>query len=377
MKKLMTLLLSVMMVGCLGMTALAAEEEDQEMVPILAEVPEDWENPFAWAWADDGTNAFAAWPGEAMEQLGDTGWYYIYVPSFVQNVIISANEASVQTAGDAVEAGREVWIAIADDLTTTVSYEQQSDTEIPTYVETFPVHAYVPLEWENVSVAFGDGGEKDMIGGEDGWFTASVPVTATSLVLTGNSGAASTESITIEPREVWVTVYNDLSYEVSYEDPDAPDAPPITVYAQVPEDWAGPCCWAWSAPDGTNAFSAWPGEAMTEGEDGWYSIEVPGWVNSIIINANEGGVQTTDLSVEVGKDVWISVSDAENAAVSYEQPSGEAPEEAPAPSEASTESAPEDEGEGEGNTIIWIVVAAVVIVAVVAIAVAVSKKKKK
>ena len=116
---------------------------------------------------------------------------------------------------------------------------------------------------------------------------------------------------------------------------------------------------------------------MTEGEDGWYSIEVPGWVNSIIINANEGGVQTTDLSVEVGKDVWISVSDAENAAVSYEQPSGEAPEEATAPSEAPTESAPEDEGEGEGNTIIWIVVAAVVIVAVVAIAVAVSKKKKK
>ena len=49
MKKLMALLLSVMMVGCLGVTALAAEEENQEMVPILAEVPEDWENPFAWA----------------------------------------------------------------------------------------------------------------------------------------------------------------------------------------------------------------------------------------------------------------------------------------------------------------------------------------
>ena len=56
MKKLMALLLSVMMVGCLGVTALAAEEENQEMVPILTEVPEDWENPFAWAWADDGTN---------------------------------------------------------------------------------------------------------------------------------------------------------------------------------------------------------------------------------------------------------------------------------------------------------------------------------
>ena len=65
----------------------------------------------------------------------------------MQNVIISANEAAVQTAGDVVEAGREVWIAVADDLTTTVSYEAQADVEIPAYVETYTVHAYVPLEW--------------------------------------------------------------------------------------------------------------------------------------------------------------------------------------------------------------------------------------
>ena len=54
----------------------------------------------------------------------------------------------------------------------------------------------------------------------------------------------------------------------------------------------------------------------------WYTIEVPGWINSVIINANEGSVQTADLSVEVGKDVWIVVSDAENATVSYEEPAG-------------------------------------------------------
>lgn len=334
MKKLMALLLCVLMVSCLCTAAMADEGGSDEMVPVLAQVPADWTDPCCWAWADDGTNAFAAWPGGQMEPLGDSGWYYIYVPGFVQNVIISANEATVQTAGDVVEAGREVWIAVADDLTTTVSYDAQSDLEIPAYVETFTVHAYVPLEWENVSVS-ADGGEAAaMSGGEEGWFTASVPATAASLVFSGNDGAAATEAIAIEPQEVWVTVYNDLSYEVSYEDPDAPDAEPITVHAQVPADWDAPCCWAWSAPDGTNAFSAWPGEAMTAGEDGWYSIEVPGWINSIIINANEGGVQTSDLSVEVGKDVWISVADAENATVSYEQPSGEAPEETPAPSEA-------------------------------------------
>ncbi len=112
---------------------------------------------------------------------------------------------------------------------------------------------------------------------------------------------------------------------------------------------------------------------MTEGEDGWYSIEVPGWVNSIIINANEGGVQTADISVETGKDVWISVADAENATAAYEQPDGEAePEATPA---ESTEPAPA-EGEGGGNTVLWIVIA-VVVVAAIAVAVAVSRKKKK
>ena len=372
MKKLMALLLCVLMVSCLCTAAMADEGGSDEMVPVLAQVPADWADPCCWAWADDGTNAFAAWPGGQMEPLGDSGWYYIYVPGFVQNVIISANEATVQTAGDVVEAGREVWIAVADDLTTTVSYDAQSDLEIPAYVETFTVHAYVPLEWENVSVS-ADGGEAAaMSGGEEGWFTASVPATAASLVFSGNDGAAATEAIAIEPQEVWVTVYNDLSYEVSYEDPDAPDAEPITVHAQVPADWDAPCCWAWSAPDGTNAFSAWPGEAMTEGEDGWYSIEVPGWINSIIINANEGGVQTSDLSVEVGKDVWISVADAENATVSYEQPSGEAPEATPAPSET-----PATDNGGGSSTVIWVIVVVAVVIVIAVVAVAVNKKKKK
>ena len=379
MKKFTAMLLCLLLIACLS-TAALADSAEAEMVPVLAQVPADWANPCCWAWADDGTNAFAAWPGGAMEPLGDSGWYYIYVPAFVQNVIISANEAAVQTAGDVVEAGREVWIAVADDLTTTVSYEAQADVEIPAYVETYTVHAYVPLEWESVSVLAGEA-EKAMSGGEEGWFTADVPVTATSLTFIGNGGAAQTEAVAVEPQEVWVTVYNDLSTEAVYEDPEAPDAPPITVHAQVPADWASPCCWAWSAPDGTNAFAAWPGEAMTEGEDGWYSIEVPGWVNSIIINANEGGIQTTDLSVETGKDVWITVTDAENSAVAYEQPAGEAAEPSAEPSAAPEESAApaeDSEGAGEGGSsaTLWIVIA-VVVVAVIAVAAVVSKKKKK
>ena len=57
---------------------------------------------------------------------------------------------------------------------------------------------------------------------------------------------------------------------------------------------------------------------MQEGD--WYTIQVPGWINSVIINANGGTVQTTDLSVETGKELWITVENAETAQVAYEAP---------------------------------------------------------
>ena len=84
-----------------------------------------------------------------------------------------------------------------------------------------------------------------------------------SIIVSGNEGSVQTEDVTVEPQELWITVYDDLSYELAYEDPETAGVENITVYAQVPADWSGPCLWAWSAPDGTNAFAAWPGEAMS------------------------------------------------------------------------------------------------------------------
>lgn len=80
-----------------------------------------------------------------------------------------------------------------------------------------------------------------------------------------------------------------------------------------------PCLWAWSAPDGTNAFAAWPGEEMKAGEDGWYSIKVPVWVNSIIVNANEGSVQTEDISIDPAE-LWVTVAADGSYDFSYKNP---------------------------------------------------------
>lgn len=389
MKKAIAVLTAVLlMLSVLSLMAFAAE--DNEMVPVVVQVPEGWDAPNLWAWADDGTNAFAAWPGEEMEPLAE-GWYCIYVPGFVQNVIVNANQgtdAAVQTDGIVVEANKEVWITVAEDGTASVSYEAQLRGEIPAYVEKFVVHAYVPLSWKTVNMwawsapdgtnAFEAWPGAEMKEGEDGWFTGKAPTWINSLIVNGNEGTVQTEDISVEGKELWITVYEDLTYELSYEDP-AKAVDNITIHAQVPSDWEAPCCWAWSAPDGTNAFTAWPGEALTQDSD-WYTIEAPGWINSVIINGNEGSIQTTDLSVEAGKDIWVVVSDPENASVSYEEPAAAPtpvetnPPETDAPT-APAVSEPAPEAAGNHTGLIVSIIAAVLVIGGGA-AFIVTKKKK-
>ena len=152
----------------------------------------------------------------------------------------------------------------------------------------------------------------------------------------------------------------------------------FTVHAYVPLSWETVNMWAWSAPDGTNAFSSWPGEALTQDGD-WYTIEVPGWINSVIINGNEGSVQTSDLSVEAGKDVWVVVTDPENATVSYEEPAIEVvPDETEAPTtEAPATDAPAEEPAQESGSSTAIIIGVIVAVVIVAGGAAVVIKKKK
>lgn len=215
---------------------------------------------------------------------------------------------------------------------------------------------------------------KTMSKGEDGWYTASAPVWVNSIIVNGNSGDVQTEDIPIDAAEVWVTVSEDGTSDFTYNDPNAPVAEDITVHVKAPADWSEPHLWAWSAPDGTNAFSSWPGEALQEGEDGWLTLSVPGWVNSIIVNGSDGSVQTSDLSVETGKDLWIVVSDAENAEVTYEAPA-ETVETAEAPAAESEPTVAAEPAETKSNAM-PIVIVVVVVIAIVAGGVVVSKKKK-
>lgn len=388
-KKLSMVLLSVMMLmmtaGQLPVTAAPAED----MTVVYVQIPEDWEGPCIWAWDEDGNNAFEAWPGGTMEaDTANEGWYYAFIPNWATHVIINGNEGSVQTEEQILE-GKNAWLTVSSPEEVSISYDQQTEGEIPEYVETFPVHVKVPESWSDPNMwawsapdgtnVFENWPGEALTMGENDWYTMELPTWVNSVIVNGNGGEVQTEDISIDAAELWITVLEDGSADFTYNDPDKEEVANITVRVMAPSDWEAPNLWAWSAPDGTNAFASWPGEALEEDENGWLKMQVPGWVNSLIVNGNEGSVQTTDISVDAGKDVWLVVKGPEEAEVYYEEPqveTAEASEEADAETETTAPEEEKPEDEGSNMTVVWIIVA-VVVVAVIAAGVVIVVKKKK
>lgn len=372
--------MAVLTIAMIPQTIKADEATDAKKA-VYVQVPQDWENPCVWAWDDDGNNAFEAWPGEEMEaDSANEGWYYIWVPTWANHVIVNANDGNVQTAEQVLDGEKDCWITVTDADNAEVTYDKQTTGETPEYVEKFAIHAKVDAGWENPCLwawsapdgtnAFEAWPGMEMKQDDNGWYTAKAPIWVNSIIINANEGSVQTDDISIDAAEVWVTVDADGKADFSYTDPDKAEVANITVHVITPSDWDAPCLWAWSAPDGTNAFASWPGEALEEGENGWLVKEVPGWVNSIIVNGNEGSVQTSDISVDTGKDIWLVVKDADNFEVSYEEPQVDVA------AEPATE-APAETAEAGSNNTAPIVIGIVVIAAAVVIIIAVAKKNAK
>lgn len=386
-KRIYALLCMVAMFVMMIPSMAFAAEADETKVAINVKVPDDWQNPCVWAWDEDGNNAFEAWPGEECEATPDNeGWYYVWVPDWANHVIVNANAGEVQT-GELVLDGKDAWIIVSDADNAEISYDAQTTGDTPEYTEKFLIHAKVDDSWENPNLwawsapdgtnAFEAWPGKAMTAGEDGWYTAKAPTWVNSIIINANNGDVQTEDLSIDPAEIWVTVAEDGTADFSYTDPEKAEIPNVTVHVKTPSDWENPNLWAWSAPDGTNAFASWPGEALEE-NNGWLTKEIPGWVNSIIVNGNDGSVQTSDISIETEKDVWVVVTDAENYEVTYEEPDATAIDATAtdaAAEETTTETVATENTQQSSTPVVLIII--IVIVLAVIVAAVVTKKKSK
>ena len=73
----------------------------------------------------------------------------------------------------------------------------------------------------------------------------------------------------------------------------------ITVRFLKPDDWTSVYFFAWTE-SGTNLLGGWPGKAISQGADGWYSHTFDAQYSefNFIINQGKGGLQSGDLKVD-------------------------------------------------------------------------------
>ena len=96
----------------------------------------------------------------------------------------------------------------------------------------------------------------------------------------------------------------------------------MEVHVRIPSSWKSGNLWAWNTASGQRAFSQWPGKTMTQKTRGWYTEEVPDWVNAIVISANRDAVRkTADIIINLA-DVWITVYDDFSYDIHYSENGG-------------------------------------------------------
>lgn len=169
--------------------------------------------------------------------------------------------------------------------------------------------------WNSTGDLFDAWPGKQMVDDGNGWYRYSLPSSYLDFIISNGSGVQ-TEDIRVNGKDVEVVVEEDGSYTINYREETLTEwENGINVTVSVPDDWKEPYMWAWDSAQG-DVFSQWPGAAMTL-NNGTYTIELPNWTTGVIVNANNSSIQTMDISIEPGKDVWIIVNSEAEIQVQY------------------------------------------------------------
>lgn len=435
MKRLLAIICVLVCLCGLCVPAFAANDS----YTIHADVPDEWATAYVWAWNDNQQNAFNAWPGQKLTKDAD-GYYTGSVPSGYTNLVIAEKDGGAQTIDINGVEPKELWIVLgqsADGKYYDYSMGYSKDSIAPPAdVPSTPVEPSEPAKLNSLAIV-GEGipGVKnwivedpagDMTKVEENVYTKVIAVTAGTTMkfkIAGNDtwddtynfgapedgtpvtvGSAMDMTVGGGSKNYALTADKDCNLKFTVklggdvptllveETTEAPETAPstpsgemITVYAKFPDDWTDVRVWAWDDTIGDADPSGWPGTfVMTEGANGWYSVQIPNWVTGVLLNANGASTQTTDLVIEAGKDIWINArTDVSQPTVHYEEVEVADPEPTEPPTIATrpivrpTEPAGTNDTKAPAdNTVLFCVIGSVVVIGIAAAVYFILSKKK-
>ena len=317
-----------------------------EMITVHAKVPTDWEAAYLYAWT---TSPYKAWPGAAMAQ-GTEGWWTVEIPEGMANIIVSDGNGT-QTVDLQNEDADIVWVVLGE-KNPDGKYEAAVTATKPSDFSDENAGNYVPPAAPTEFYLVG------YINGADYYETThkfvngklTITLTADSYAMikdnngdvygtaayctekTANMAIGGGEKMFVPKGEITftLTVNADGTVKLSYTVPTPeggneggeqggnqsgttgnPEVPTgsLIIHAKVPAAWASAYLYAWNTGD--DVMASWPGTAMTKGDDGWYTIEIPAGYKNIIVAEKNGGEQTVDLSIAnvTGNEIWVTLGE--------------------------------------------------------------------
>ncbi|MBQ3215205.1 MAG: starch-binding protein, partial [Oscillospiraceae bacterium] len=270
-------------------------------VKINAKVPQTsaWEKVCLYYWYDNGTNN--GWPGTEMKYTA--GEYSLEIPGDVTHVIVNNGSVALQTPDLSITPGVESTIVVS------VSSDNKVSAEVVNVVKDVNAHISVPSGWGKVYLHYKtDEGEwvttEEITNVVDGYYVTTIPGDASYVYVSDGGSKRSDDMDIIAGLQFWLDLRSngnesygaELAYSKEF----------YTIRAHVPGHWDDEVFLYYWYSGSTSIPVGWPGVQMTDEGNGWYTMQVPVGVSSVIINDRTN--QTVDLMVQSGLETKIEIN---------------------------------------------------------------------
>lgn len=273
------------------------KEDPDQVLTVHYYKPSSWGTPNIYYYDETVSpkKEGKAWPGTAMTTEGD-GWYVYNIPLWKEASVMfnySGNQIpGVQQAG--YRLTRESWIK------DNVIYTQNPNNPIPGvsidvkegdfYSDTLTI---TPTLTNAATASYTVNGSLE------------TPLVSGDKIVIGKGAAIGTTFVLgIEA----INGYGNTTKTFTFTKAEEPQVVTLTVHYYKPSGWGTPNIYYY---DETvlpkKEGKAWPGIAMTNEGDGWYSYTITGWAKAYVI-FNSNGNQTPAagrIGYLVTQDVWI------------------------------------------------------------------------